>query len=227
MFWGFPNDPSQQHGDGSTFQAVSNKNGHAYSITGKYPAWWQFTPTSGRCAYSNVADTYINAFHATAPGTCFYTPSILRFNYDSSTDGYIDDGGTEQLAAEDTEDGQYPIVPQSGQPGTLQPGSTLHGDNYVDSENGRFRLLMQLDGNLVLYESSTPIWSSGTVNNDPNSRAVMQLDGNFVIYDGNNQPIWATGTGDRSGAYLAVLDNGTLMLFDSAAHTVWFSNSGS
>lgn len=55
-------------------------------------------------------------------------------------------------------------------------------------------LVMQGDGNLVLYGAGyIPVWASGTSGN-PGAILVMQSDGNLVIYQGST-PIWFTGTG--------------------------------
>ena len=52
-------------------------------------------------------------------------------------------------------------------------------------------LVMQSDGNLVMYDSNQhPMWSSGTDGNA--SFLVIQDDGNAVIY--KLPPIWATNT---------------------------------
>ena len=52
-------------------------------------------------------------------------------------------------------------------------------------------LVMQSDGNLVLYDSNQhAMWSSGTENHA--SFLVIQDDGNAVIYQ--LPPIWATNT---------------------------------
>jgi hypothetical protein len=55
------------------------------------------------------------------------------------------------------------------------------------------RLVMQHDGNLVLYSpGQSPLWSSGTVGRT-NSFVVMQSDGNLVIY-APGDPVWASDT---------------------------------
>lgn len=61
---------------------------------------------------------------------------------------------------------------------------------------GGVKLLMQSDGNLVLYAlQDRPVWDSNTVGRGiPPYRLIMQSDRNLVIYYGRNQPIWATGT---------------------------------
>jgi hypothetical protein len=69
----------------------------------------------------------------------------------------------------------------------------VNGDNY---------LILQPDGNLVLYTPSGGIlWSSGSYTRSPTNpyRLTMQPDGNAVIYDGNNSPIWSTGTSHTQG----------------------------
>lgn len=58
------------------------------------------------------------------------------------------------------------------------------------------RLVMQNDGNLVIYDVyGRPTWASRTDNKGAKPhRLVMQDDGNLVIYDGNNRPTWASNT---------------------------------
>ena len=51
---------------------------------------------------------------------------------------------------------------------------------------------MQTDGNLVLYAINVARWQSGTSGN--NTYAVLQTDGNFVVYSSTNYPLWYSGT---------------------------------
>ena len=69
---------------------------------------------------------------------------------------------------------------------SLFPGETL------TSPEGQYELIMQTDGNLVIYDvwnGRSPVWASDTVG-APNTRAEMQDDGNLVIYW--QQPLWAS-----------------------------------
>jgi len=52
---------------------------------------------------------------------------------------------------------------------------------------------MQGDGNLVVYASTGPVWSSGT-DRHPGAFLVVQDDGNTVIYSAGGSPLWATNT---------------------------------
>lgn len=74
----------------------------------------------------------------------------------------------------------------------------LYGDGralWASGTSGRASsfLVMQSDGNLVLYDRFIrPLWSSGTAGN-PGARLAVQDDGNAVVYSGSSA-LWATGT---------------------------------
>jgi hypothetical protein len=60
------------------------------------------------------------------------------------------------------------------------------------------KCVMQVDGNLVVYDpSSHALWASGTWH-DANSHLIVQDDGNVVIYAINGAAIWATNTGQAA-----------------------------
>ncbi|HEX8086964.1 MAG TPA: hypothetical protein VF529_21960 [Solirubrobacteraceae bacterium] len=92
----------------------------------------------------------------------------------------------------------------------LYPDQTMFPDDYIVSDDGRFRLVMQLDGNLVEYGPNGAVWASGTYS--PGARAVMQLDGNLVIYASGGGAIWSTHTfaGDST---LVVQNDGNLVIY--------------
>ncbi|MFI9786347.1 hypothetical protein ACIHEI_23055 [Kitasatospora sp. NPDC051984] len=99
--------------------------------------------------------------------------------------------------------------------------------------NGESELVMQADGNLVIYldgdngHRGPVLWASGTYNN-PGAYAYMQPDGNFVIYRQGGSPesggaLWSTGSWGHPGAH-AFLWNGQLVVSDWGA--LWQSPSG-
>lgn len=45
----------------------------------------------------------------------------------------------------------------------------------------------------------------------------MQGDGNFVLYTASNVPLFHTRTNGRAGAYLAVQDDGNLVVYQGGA----------
>ncbi len=100
----------------------------------------------------------------------------------------------------------------------VKGGTTLAANASVTSPNGRHKLVMQADGNLVLYSSGAAAWATGT-NGRTNVKAVMQADGNFVLYQGAS-PLWATNTDGRAGAVLELRDDGALAVMHGGAQ-VW------
>jgi hypothetical protein len=113
----------------------------------------------------------------------------------------------------------------------LSPGSALAADDTVTSSNNAFQLVMQRDGNLVLYqldanrERTVPTWASNTVGNN-GARARMQSDGNLVVYAADDaRPLWASNTTGRSGATLRLNEDGTLGLYVNE-EIVWTARGG-
>ena len=110
----------------------------------------------------------------------------------------------------------------------LSSGATLLNGQSLVSPNGKFKLDMQGDGNLVLYDAGLVLWDSGTLN-DASDYATMQGDGNFVIYK-SNRPIWSSGTDNSArGAYrLTVQNDGDVVIYSPANKPLWatFNETG-
>ncbi len=70
---------------------------------------------------------------------------------------------------------------------------TLGAGQFMLSVDRRFKLVMQGDGNLVLYSPSRATWSSGSYGN-PGAFAVLQSDNNLVVYSAAGRPLWSSGT---------------------------------
>lgn len=109
---------------------------------------------------------------------------------------------------------------------TLGPDQVLDpwDQDYMESSNRVYRLQMQRDGNLVLYDNtSAALWASNTA-----GRAVricaMQGDGNLVIYD-FGAAIWASNTAGNPGSYLIMQDDGNLVIYRPSPQPLWASNT--
>ncbi len=102
----------------------------------------------------------------------------------------------------------------------VDTGVVLQGGESRWSPNGQYRLAMQTDGNLVLYQGSQWVWKT-TTNGNPGAWAVMQVEGNLVVYSASGQALWATPTADRPGSELYVQDDGNLVLYDGNGHEAW------
>jgi hypothetical protein len=112
--------------------------------------------------------------------------------------------------------------PPSPPPSTLGSGQTLQPGSRLESPNGAYRLVMQGDGNLVLYKGSSALWSSAT--GAAGSRAVMQGDGNLVVYSGSTAK-WSSQTDQYTGATLSVQDDGNLVIYDNG-RAIWTRSTG-
>ena len=98
----------------------------------------------------------------------------------------------------------------------LLPGTSFR------STSGRFRLIYQTDGNLVLYDDRDriPLWATNTGGTTP-GQAILQTDGNFVVYDRGGAAVWSSGTPGNPNAYLLVQDDGNLVIYRADGQPVW------
>jgi len=136
----------------------------------------------------------------------------------------IYDTGNHPLWASNTVVPAQPAAPT--QAGRLLPGQGLLPGQSIKSADGRFKFIMQADGNLVLYgPQGQPIWASGTNGRFDVWDVVMQGDGNLVIYDGHNHALWASNTNGKAGASLIVQNDGNVVIYDTHNHPVWASNT--
>jgi hypothetical protein len=104
---------------------------------------------------------------------------------------------------------------------TLYANEALYANQSLFSDFGRYQLIMQLDGNLVLYgEDHRVLWNSPTYGCQ-NAYAIMQWDGNFVIYSSNCAP-WATSTFGSGGCCRLLLkSDGDLLVATSNDTVLW------
>ncbi|WP_181815630.1 hypothetical protein [Alteripontixanthobacter maritimus] len=99
--------------------------------------------------------------------------------------------------------------------GTIHIGSasTLYVNDALVSPNGKYQLHLQLDGHLVLYNSSRPaIWYNG-VSGTHICRMSMQADGNLVVYDNKGAAAWHTSTYGNGPSRLVLQDDGNLVIY--------------
>jgi hypothetical protein len=108
---------------------------------------------------------------------------------------------------------------------TLAPGQALGINQALFSPNNVWELILQSDGNLVLYRRANmhPTWSTKTNGKDV-MRAVMQSDGNLVLYRFNGAPVWASNTNGKNGSFLVLQDDGNLVIYQPSI-PVWASHT--
>ncbi|MGW4651691.1 ricin-type beta-trefoil lectin domain protein [Kitasatospora sp. NPDC004289] len=116
----------------------------------------------------------------------------------------------------------YDGVDTKGAP--LHAGRTLRSGETVASKAGR--LVMQPDGNLVLYSKATgnARWSSQTWGN-PGATVTMQADGNLVVRAADGSARWSTGTYSSAGAHAVLQDDLDLVVYDPVGKARWQSGT--
>jgi hypothetical protein len=94
----------------------------------------------------------------------------------------------------------------------LESGHSMYPGDWLRSNNGLFVLMLQFDGDLVLYRvrDGHALWRSGT-HGRAVSRLTMLPDGNVVMY-GYPEDVWSTGTFGHPGFRLALWDDGNLVI---------------
>lgn len=106
--------------------------------------------------------------------------------------------------------------------GTIKAGTVLTRGEFVNSCDGRYRLVHQTDGNVVLYRlsDSRARWHTHT-DGKPTSTFAVQGDGNLVIYSARGGYFWTAGIPGHSGARLVVQNDGNLVMYDANGRAYW------
>jgi hypothetical protein len=115
------------------------------------------------------------------------------------------------------------VVASAG--GVLAPGEQLGRGERLVSPDGASSLVMQTDGNAVVYAADgRPTWASGTQERGATLR--MQADGNLVVSTTEGSPVWASDTAGTPGAELRMQDDGNLVIYRRSGSAAWASSVG-
>jgi len=108
----------------------------------------------------------------------------------------------------------------------LTSGQTLGPNERIESYNRKAALVMQGDGNFVLYDTfaGKALWASGT-DGKTGASVTMQGDGNLVVYAPDGQAVWDAQTTGNAGDSLVVQDDGNAVVYGSDGRALWDSNT--
>ncbi len=108
----------------------------------------------------------------------------------------------------------------------LYQDEALYSEDYLESSNGRYRLNMQGDGNVVIYRDGSNVSFQTSTSGNTSAYLVMQGDGNLVAYNSTGSAVFNTGTHGNPGAYAALQDSGRLIVYAANGTTqLWTSAS--
>ena len=125
-------------------------------------------------------------------------------------------------AAIATPDQYRPADPVLADP-VLEPGESLARGQSVASTNGRYRLVFQNDGNLVLLGDGAVQWASGTAEQGVD-RVVMQHNGVLAMFrplPWGSEPVWKSRSVGADGAVLSVRDEGGVVIRREGHPILW------
>jgi hypothetical protein len=106
----------------------------------------------------------------------------------------------------------------------LNANESLTAGQSRVSADGRFTLVMQGDGNLVLYWAGHgALWATGT-NGSGATIATMQGDGNLVLYNASGSAKWSSHTYGHAGAGLTVQSDGNVVIYQNST-ALWSSKT--
>jgi hypothetical protein len=111
-------------------------------------------------------------------------------------------------------------IPEDTRSLLLASDASLNPDGVASSADGVFRLVYQLDGNLVLYRENAALWSSST-DGQSAGRTAMQGDGNLVVYDRDGAAAFNSGTHGNPGAALYVDLDGAPSILSTDGRVLW------
>jgi hypothetical protein len=151
---------------------------------------------------------------AWASGTAGRGPSMLVMQDDGNLVAYAASGATWSSKGG-----------RAAPPSTLAAGHSLGTRQSLRSPDGRFAVVMQDDGNLVVYApGGRPAWASGTSWVGSEAVVTMRQDGNLVIFRGA-QAYWESGTAGPGSSTLVMQDDGNLVIY-GPSFPLWSSRSG-
>jgi lysophospholipase L1-like esterase len=104
------------------------------------------------------------------------------------------------------------------------PRRLLPGQSWT-SPQGHYHLILQSDGNLVLYGPRLwALWASDT-QGQPAAEAVFEPAGNLVVYGPQRQVLWSSHSEGHTGADLRVQDDGNVVIYHKQS-AIWSTGTG-
>lgn len=114
---------------------------------------------------------------------------------------------------------------------SLTPGNSLFkGDgpsSRITSKNGCFNLVLQTDGNLVLYNNTnrSTLWSSRTADNPTVYQARLNYNGALEVTSQRSEVIYSSGKSSKKARYIILQNDGNLVVYGNSKDVFWSTNT--
>lgn len=106
----------------------------------------------------------------------------------------------------------------------LYSGQTMSAGQYISSGNVQNVLILQSDGNLVLYHNRTALWNSHTAGSGA-TILKMQLDGNLVLYNATGTAVWNSHTPNTGHGFAVMQSDGNFVVYSDSSGSTWQTNT--
>ncbi|MFF1438968.1 protein kinase [Streptomyces sp. NPDC058295] len=134
-------------------------------------------------------------------------------------------GEEPSASAQASREAQKSQEPQEGDAAPKVVPATFELATGESVGTGARSLVMQADGNLVIYDQDHKArWASRTRGEGNSAR--FQADGNLVVYNSGGQPVWASRTDGHPGAVLVFQADGNVVI-TSGDTVLWSAGTGS
>jgi hypothetical protein len=100
----------------------------------------------------------------------------------------------------------------------------MYPGQQIETADRRFKLILQRDGNLVLYSPTQALWATGT-DGQATAFLAIQPDGNLVLYNRNGHALWASHTTRFGLTRLVVQQDGNLVIYDRQNIPRWHTGT--
>lgn len=106
----------------------------------------------------------------------------------------------------------------------LTAGQTLAAGARLFSAGGAYTLVVQTDGNAVVYRTGGGASFNTATSGNPGARLALQTDGNLVVYSSTGRALWHNSA-SAAGVVLRMQDDGNLVEYGPTA-PLWSSKGG-
>ncbi|MER5194170.1 protein kinase domain-containing protein [Streptomyces sp. NPDC002755] len=120
-------------------------------------------------------------------------------------------GRTPSASAQESQEPRRTPEPQEGDAALKVVQATFDLAAGESVAAGARTLVMQQDGNLVIYDQDGKARWAAVTSGEGNS-ARFQADGNLVVYNSGGQPLWASRTSGHEGAVLVFQVDGNVLI---------------
>lgn len=155
---------------------------------------------------------------------CGYTGTAYFDSNDNYTTVQSQDVCGKRLNSCSKRFGWVPNISTAGTTNTLSAGQTLNVNGKLVATNGWYQLIVQADGNVVVYDKAQSSPTSTNTAGNGSVRLTMQTNGDLALYrNSDNAMIWHSDTAGSGARKLIMQNDGNIVLYTTNNIPLWTS----